>query len=291
MVRTDTEISQFLKTRRSALSPREVGLPEGVNRRRVRGLRREEVALLAGVSVDYYTRIEQGRGNGVSASVLDAVADALLLTGDERAYLHNLAGRTPHRTGGADGACVPPAVPRQAVRPELRQLIGAMDRVPAVVLGRGLDVLAWNRLLARLWPGLDDLPDEELNLARSVFRDDWTSALHDDLASIRRDVVAKLRADTGRDPEEPRLCAVVMDLRRENAHFEELWQAREVRERPHGTHRLRHPWVGELTLDFEKTVLPADDGQVLMTYSAAPGSVSEERLALLASARHEPATA
>ncbi|RKS06384.1 helix-turn-helix protein [Nocardiopsis sp. Huas11] len=284
MVNADAEISRFLKGRRAVLTPRLVGLPEGVNRRRVRGLRREEVALRAGVSVDYYTRIEQGRGGRVSASVLDAIADALMMSGVERGYLHDLAdagARGPAEPAG-DGRCVPPEAPRPRVRPALVALVDAVDRVPAMVLGRSLDLLVWNRMTGRLWPGVDDLPESELNLARMVFRDDDAEVPHVDPEAMRRALVAKLRVESARDPDDPRLCAVVMDLRRRSTRFAELWGEAEVSEHPFGVHRLLHPEVGELELHYSKAVLPGDSGQVLMTYCAEPGSPSEERLGRLA---------
>ncbi|MFC3997790.1 helix-turn-helix transcriptional regulator [Nocardiopsis sediminis] len=287
MMHSEAELSLFLKARRAALDPEQVaGLPRTLNRRRVRGLRREEVAQLAGVSVDYYTRIEQGRGGAVSAEVLGALSDALRLSDTERTYLRNLAGRNTRRSGAssADGVCAPPAMPRQRVRPELRTLLTAMERVPALIMGRALDLLAWNEPLARLWPGLELLGDDDLNLARLLFLDPQAAALHIDLDAMRREVVAKLRADSGADPDEPRLCGVVQDLRDGSPAFRGLWEEREVREQPHGIHRLRHPVAGELTLYFEKMPLPADPGQTLLTYAAEPGSPSEERLRLLVAA-------
>ncbi|GAA1090116.1 helix-turn-helix domain-containing protein [Nocardiopsis composta] len=285
MVHSAAELSLFLKARRGSLTPEEVGLPDGINRRRVRGLRREEVAQLAGVSVDYYTRIEQGRSGAVSDEVLQALARALVLSADERRYLHNLAGNITRRSARAARAtepCTPPETPRQTVRPELRALLRSMAGTPAAVFGRGLDILAWNPVMGRLWPGLDDLPEAELNLPRLLFTDPAAAALHADADLLRGEVVARLRADTGRDPEEPRLCAVVTDLQRSSALFRELWETHRVEEAPHGAHRLRHPQAGELTLHFEKLPLPADPGQFLLVYAPEPGSPSEERLALLA---------
>ncbi|MBB4934659.1 transcriptional regulator with XRE-family HTH domain [Lipingzhangella halophila] len=289
MVRSESEIGQFLKARRSVLTPSRVGLPYGVNRRRVRGLRREEVAQLAGVSVDYYTRIEQGRGTGASVDVLEALADALRMSPDERGYLHNLAGHLPRRAAGTSAAlaedrCSPPEAPRPRVRPELRHLIEAMDRVPALVLGPALDLLAWNGIAGRLWPALGDLPEAELNLARMVFLHPEAADIHLDADTMRREIASKLRAESGRNPDEPRLCGLVMRLRRESATFAELWEAREVLEIPHGTHRLRHPWLGELELHFEKMALPTDSGQTLLSYAAEPGSPSDEALRSLAAA-------
>ncbi|MFC4564760.1 helix-turn-helix transcriptional regulator [Nocardiopsis mangrovi] len=287
MMHSEAELSLFLKARRAALAPEQVEVAPTLNRRRVRGLRREEVAQLAGVSVDYYTRIEQGRGGAVSAEVLGALADALRLSDTERAYLSNLAGRHARRSAaapGAEGACAPPAVPRPRVRPELRALLDAMERVPALVMGSALDLLAWNEPLGRLWPGLDLLGDDDLNLARLLFLDPRAADLHLDVGVLRREVVAKLRADSGRDPDEPRLCGVVRDLRDGSAAFRRLWEEREVREQPHGIHRFRHPRAGVLSLYFEKMPLPADPGQTLLTYTAEPGSPSGERLRLLVTA-------
>ncbi|WP_067974075.1 helix-turn-helix transcriptional regulator [Nocardiopsis trehalosi] len=284
MVHAEAELGLFLKARRAALTPAEVGLPDGVNRRRVSGLRREEVAMLAGVSVDYYTRIEQGRSGAVSTEVLTALADALRLSGDERAYLLNLAGSAagPGRRNGAEGVCDPPAVPRQTVRREVRLLLDAMPAVPAAVLGRGLDVLAWNPLAGRLWPFLADLPEPDRNFARLLFLDPRAAELHADVDDLRREVAARLRADTGRAPDEPRLCAVVQELQRRSPRFRELWEARLVREEAHGVHRFRHPEAGELALYFEKLPLPADPDQMLLVYTPEPGSVSEARLRSLA---------
>ncbi|MDA0564613.1 helix-turn-helix transcriptional regulator [Streptomonospora sp. S1-112] len=280
MVHRDDELGRFLKARRAALTPEQVGLPAGVNRRRVAGLRREEVALLAGVSVDYYTRIEQGRSRTVSPEVLHALAGALRLSGDERAYLDNLAAH--HGRLRADPGCAPPEAPRAAVRPEVHALLNAMGAVPAYVLGPGLDLLAWNRMGALLWPGIDDLPEADLNVAHLVFREPGGAAPHTDTAALRRDITARLRAETGRAPDDPRLCAVVQRLRRSSAEFRELWESHLVEEHPHGTHTLRHPEAGVLTLYFEKLPLPADPGQVLLTYAAAPGSADEEALRALA---------
>ncbi|WP_017623029.1 helix-turn-helix transcriptional regulator [Nocardiopsis chromatogenes] len=282
MAHSLSDLSRFLKSRRAAVDPAQAGVHPTVNRRRVSGLRREEVAQLAGVSVDYYTRIEQGRAGEVSEEVLDALAGALRLTGDERSYLFNLVRHAgPPFAKGADGhdeLCIPPTVPRRRVRPELRELLDSMEGVPAAVLGTGLDLLAWNGPLSLIWPGVDDLPEPELNLARMVFLNPDTANLHGDAETVRRDIVAGLRAAVGRHPDEPRLCAVVVELRRGSARFRELWESHLVAERVHGTHTFRHPRAGELSLRYEKLPLPADPGQTLLLYSAAPGSPAEEGL-------------
>ncbi|MBB5999875.1 transcriptional regulator with XRE-family HTH domain [Streptomonospora salina] len=287
MVRAEAEIGLFLKAHRDALSPEDAGLPDGGSRRRVPGLRREEVARLAGVSVDYYTRIEQGRGGAVSAEVLDVLAGALQLSESERVYLRNVADRRARRPRGAPcsaQAGEEPEMPRQSVRREVRFLIDTMEAVPALVLGRGMDLLAWNRMAERLWPGIGAVPPEELNIARLVFLHPHEAGLHLDPEGMRHDVAAKLRSDSGRCPQDLRLCRVIADLRRDSPRFRELWEAREVREHLHGSHRLGHPAAGELELYFEKMPLPDARDQILLTYTAAPGSVSDERLRLLASA-------
>ncbi|MCN9241201.1 helix-turn-helix transcriptional regulator [Streptomyces sp. RY43-2] len=282
MVDARSELGPFLKGRRAALSPSELGLPEGTNRRRVRGLRREEVAQLAGVSVDYYTRIEQGRATAVSAEILDAVAGALRLDADERRYLHNVAARPTGGSAGEGGVCTPPPVPRQRVRPQVRALLDGLGATPALVLGRGLDVLAWNRALGLLWPLLEEVPEDRLNLALMMFLEPAAGRLHADQEAVREQLVAGLRAASGRTPDEPRLCAVLLELRRLSPRFRELWEARAVAEKRTGRHRLRHPAVGELELGYEKLILPAtgggDEGQELMVYVAEPGSPSEAAL-------------
>ncbi|GAA1998683.1 helix-turn-helix transcriptional regulator [Nocardiopsis rhodophaea] len=291
MVHDHAEIGRFLKAHRSALSPDRVGLPEGHNRRRVRGLRREEVAQLAGVSVDYYTRIEQGRSGAVSHEVLDALSDALHLTRVERDYLQNLARRFARRSGGAgraagpaNGPCAPPDLPPERVRGPVRALIDAMDDVPALVLGGGLNLLAWNRMAGRLMPILDEIAEPHPNMARLLFLHPDVAALHLDLDEMRREVAAKLRADTGRRPDDQRLCRVVTGLKAESPLFRDMWEAQEVRERMNGECRLRHPVVGDLSLHFEKMLMPADPGQMLVTYVAEPGSPAESALRLLAGA-------
>ncbi|MEV5988088.1 helix-turn-helix transcriptional regulator [Streptomyces sp. NPDC052051] len=282
MVDARSELGPFLKGRRAALSPAELGLPEGINRRRVRGLRREEVAQLAGVSVDYYTRIEQGRATAVSAEILDAVAGALRLNADERRYLHNVAVRPTGGPAGEGGVCAPPPVPRQRVRPQVRALLDGLGATPALVLGNGLDVLAWNRALGLLWPPLEEVPEDRLNLALMMFLEPAAGRLHADQEAVREQLVAGLRAASGRAPDEPRLCAVLLELRRLSPRFRELWEARAVAEKRTGRHRLWHPAVGELELGYEKLILPAagngDEGQELMVYVAEPGSPSEAAL-------------
>ncbi|MEO3813828.1 helix-turn-helix transcriptional regulator [Sphaerisporangium sp. B11E5] len=277
------EITPFLKTRRAALDAAALGLPDGPARRRVRGLRREEVAQLAGISVDYYTRIEQGRAPSISDSVVDAVARALRMTPDEHAYLRNIT--LPRRYTGTgcceDGAAGTPHRPE--VRPQIRELLDAMDdTVPAVVYGPGLDVLAWNRIASRIAFDYDTLPEHDLNTARLVFLHPDARALYPDWPGMAAEVVAILRAEVGHHPDLFQVHAVICDLTEASPHFRALWDTQSVLESDHGVKRVLNPQVGELTLTYESFAIPGDTGQRLCTYTAPKGSPTEERLRALA---------
>ncbi|RSO13471.1 transcriptional regulator [Streptomyces sp. WAC 06783] len=273
-VHTEPEIRAFLKARRAALDPAELGLPDGITRRRVRGLRREEVAQLAGISVDYYTRIEQGRANAISEPVLDAIERALRLTAAEARYLRNIAG--PRRPA-------PAPEPERHVRPEIRHLLDALDEtVPAYIQGPGMDVLAWNRLAARLAFDYDTIEPARRNNALLIFLDPSARTLHLDWEEIAESVVGNLRAEAGRSPESPRLCAVICELLDHSADFRRLWEAQSVQERCSGTKRVRHPEAGELVLCYESFRLPQDSEQSLCTYTAPRDSPTERKLRELA---------
>ncbi|MFF9478142.1 helix-turn-helix domain-containing protein [Streptomyces sp. NPDC014733] len=277
MPSAEAEISSFLKARRAALDPDALGLPGGLHRRRVRGLRREEVAQLAGISVDYYTRIEQGRAPAISDGVLDALAGALRLTGGEATYLRNLAShgrRTPGRG---------PDAPGRTVRPEVRQLLHAMDgAVPAMVFGRGLDILAWNTLGGRIGFDLAALAPERRNSALLVFLDPAARALHPDWERVTEQAAAALRAESGRHPDDPRIRTVVGELLDRSPEFRRVWTAQAVSECRYGVKRLVHPEVGTLDITFESLRLSVEDDQLLVTYSAQEGSLTEARLRELA---------
>ena len=267
------ELSDFLRTRRARISPADVGLA-AAERRRVPGLRREELARLAGVSVDYYIRLEQGRG-GVhpSDSVLDALARALRLDAAEHAHLKRIA-RTP--------ASPPPRRPRpQRVRPEVRRLVEGLA-VPAFVLGRRMDVLAWNELAVRLHVDFAALAPRMRNMARLVFLDDASRELYPEWEQVARETAAYLRFEASAAPDDPELHALVGELSTKSPEFGRSWARHDVREKSHGRKRYRHPLVGELELDYETLALPADDRQTLVTYTAEPGSPSESALRMLA---------
>ncbi|GGQ20312.1 helix-turn-helix domain-containing protein [Streptosporangium pseudovulgare] len=267
------QLSEFLKSRRARLSPDVAGTGGFGGQRRVTGLRREELALLAGVSVDYYTRLEQGRARNVSSEVLAAVADALGLDTDERAYLNNLARPAAARRR--------PARP-QKVGPELRQALEALAGVPAYIIGRRLDVLAWNELARLLVADFPALPVTERNMARLVFLDAAAKDLYPDWRTKARDTVSNLRFDAGRHPDDPELAALVGELSLHSADFRRLWADQAVRAKTRGHKRFAHPLLGELDLDYVAMRAPDDPDMTMMIYSAPPGSDAATSLRLLA---------
>jgi transcriptional regulator with XRE-family HTH domain len=279
MGHVEDEITPFLKARRAALDPVALGLPNGVTRRRVNGLRREEVAQIAGISVDYYTRIEQGRAPAISGAVLDAIARALRLTPDEHAFLRNIT--TPGRRNAA-GACA--AAERPVVRPQIQELLDAMaDSVPALVYGPGADILAWNRLATLMYSlDFDAMTEHERNGARLVFLHPGARALYPDWEHVAEDTVSTLRADAGRFPEHGQAYRVMCELRDASPEFRRLWEAQDVLDRDHGVKRITHPELGELVLTYEAFTLPTDPQQRLCTYTAPKGSETEQKLRELA---------
>ncbi|MFI1354098.1 helix-turn-helix domain-containing protein [Streptomyces sp. NPDC020898] len=269
------ELSEFLRTRRARLKPEDVGLPDYGRHRRVPGLRREELAQLAGVSVAYYTRLEQGNGRNVSAEVLDAIARALRLTDAEHAHLTHLAKPKQHKKK--------PSARVQVVRASLRQLLDTMDGVPAYIAGRRTDILAWNGMAASLFGDWAELPPQDRNWARLVFLRPEYHDLFLDWEQKAIDIVCHLRMDAGCYPEDPRLSALVGELSVKSEEFRRLWATHDVKEKSHGVKRMRHPLVGELTLNYESMRLPDDSDQTLIFHHAEPGSPSAEGLRLLAS--------
>jgi transcriptional regulator with XRE-family HTH domain len=269
------ELSEFLRTRRARLKPEEVGLPGFGRRRRVPGLRREELAQLAGVSVAYYTRLEQGNGRNVSAEVLDSIARALRLTDAEHAHLTHLAKPKQHKKK--------PAARTQQVRGTLRTLLDSMDGLPAYVVGRRSDILVWNRMAAAVFGDWAELPPQERNWARLVFLRPEYRDLFVDWEQKAIDIVCALRMHAGCHPDDPRLSALVGELSVKSEEFRRLWATHDVKEKSHGIKRLRHPLVGDLDLNFESFGTLDDSEQSLVTYHAEPGSPSAQALRLLAS--------
>jgi transcriptional regulator with XRE-family HTH domain len=277
------ELRDFLISRRARITPEQAGLPEfGTSARRVLGLRRSELAVLANVSVEYLTKLERGNASGVSDSVLEAVAQALQLDQAETAHLFDLARGA--RT--ASGSRRRP--PQQRVRPGVQRLLDAMPGVPAFVQNGRLDVLAANGLAKALYSDLfeqregqsrgDILP----NHARYTFLDDRSFDFYPDWNKGAADAVALLRAEQGRNPGDRRLNELIGELSR-SERFSSLWAAHNVRWHTTGTKRYHHHIVGDLQLAYEGLEFPADTGQTLITFTAEPGSPSHEALAFLAS--------
>ncbi|KUJ65088.1 XRE family transcriptional regulator [Streptomyces albus subsp. albus] len=270
------ELGEFLRSRRARLRPEEFGLPDHGGRRRVPGLRREELAQLAGVSVDHYVRLEQGRTLHFSTAVLDAVARALRLDAVERDHLYRLA--RPWSEGDRSDAAPEP----QRVRQGLRRLLDSTAEVPAYIVGRNTDVLAWNRLAAALITDFGALPPGQRNLARLVFLDEGMRSLYADWPGKAADVAAYLRLDAGRHPDDPSTAALIGELSAASPEFRELWAEHRIKDKTHGRYSYLHPVVGRLDLGFETLRLPDDPDQALIAHTVEEGSPSETALRLLA---------
>jgi transcriptional regulator with XRE-family HTH domain len=276
-VDTKQEIREFLTSRRARITPDQVELAS-YGPRRVPGLRREEVAVLAGVSIQYYTRLERGDMNGVSESVLSALAGALQLDDAERAHLFDLA-RAAHPT---------PARPRrrhtkQRVRPAVQWTLDAITGAAAFVSNDRLDILAANQLGRALYSELYDTPTRPVNTARFVFLDPRAEVSYADWDRIATETVAILRSAAGRDPYNRELSDLVGELATQSEAFRTRWATHNVRFHNSGTKHFNHPVVGELSLSFNRLDLAADPGLTLFTYTAEPGSRSEDALKLLGS--------
>jgi transcriptional regulator with XRE-family HTH domain len=266
----ENPIGEYLRARRELVHPEEVGIPNLSSRRRVPGLRREEVAMLAGVSSDYYVRLEQGRDQHPSQQVLDALARALQLDDDATAHLHRLAAPPTRRR-------------RHSPRPErapagIVQLIESWGETPAYVQGRYMDVLAVNPLATALAPYY--VKGE--NLVRVAFLDARLRDMYEDWERIAETTVAGLRALVGPDVDDARLNELVGELSVRSERFRQLWARHDARPKRRGTTRIDHPLVGPLELSYEKLPIPDTDRQTLGVYHAAPGSASAQALALLA---------
>ncbi|WP_433543945.1 helix-turn-helix transcriptional regulator (plasmid) [Streptomyces sp. CA-294286] len=293
-----SELGAFLKSRRARVSPAAAG-HAGTGRRRVAGLRREEVADLAGVSVVYYTRLEQGRARNPSDSVLDALVRVLCLDPTERAHLYDLARCTAprasplaaaHRPGDAGGRpdragsgdCAADADDEPPVREDLHRLLAAVGAVPAYLLGPAMDVLAANGLARALVGGLDVPPPGRPNLARHVFLDASARDLYPRWGEVAGQTVGFLRFSAGRRPGDARLGRVVTELSRRSPEFRELWAAQEVTEKSYGTKGFRHPLVGDFDLGYQTLSLPGTEGRSLVVFTA-PDARADSALRLLGS--------
>jgi transcriptional regulator with XRE-family HTH domain len=272
-----SEIREFLASRRARITPEQAGLPVFGGTRRVPGLRREEAAMLAGVSVDYYTRLERGNLKGVSEMVLDALARGLRLDEAERAHLFDLA-----RAAGPTTARPRRRSP-QEVRPSVQRILDAMTSAPAFAQNGRLDVLAANTLGRALYSEMFADPARPANLARFVFSNPRSRDFFTDWDRAANDTVAILRSEAGRDPYDRGLSDLVGELATRSDEFRTRWAAHNVRIHRAGVKHVRHPVVGDLELTYEMMELAADPGLSILTYSAEPGTTSEEALGLLGS--------
>ena len=276
MANLNRELADFLRRTRGQIDPSRAGLPPDGRVRRVPGLRREEVALLAGVSADYYARLEQGRRITPSPAVIEALGRALELDAAGRSHLEDLIGIT-----AAPQARRARSV--QRVRPGLHQLLDSLDGEPALILGRRTDVLAANRMAKALFTDFDRIPPAQRNYARWMFLDENARALFVDWRDHARAAVESLRFEAGRDPEDRATCDLVAELRERSREFDQWWQQHRVHQRTHGSKRLHHPLVGNLTVSFETLALPGDSDTTLFIYTTEPGSPSRHAMDLLAS--------
>jgi transcriptional regulator with XRE-family HTH domain len=271
------EIRDFLASRRAKITPEQAGLPAFGGHRRVPGLRREEVALLAGLSPDYYIKLERGSLAGASDSVLDAVAHALQLDEAERAHLFDLA-RAANTTARPRRRPAP-----QRVRPGVQRILDAMTDAPADVRNGRRDILAANRLGYALYSELYVDPVRPANVARFLFLSPRAGDFFPDWEGTANDLVDNLRAEAGRNPHDRALQDLVGELSTRSQEFRTRWAAHNVRQHQTGRKRLHHPVVGDLELTYEVLALPADAGLSLVVYGAEPGSPSQDGLKLLAS--------
>jgi transcriptional regulator with XRE-family HTH domain len=276
-VDSKNDIREFLATRRARITPQQVGLAT-YGRRRVPGLRREEVAVLAGVSTDYYAQLERGNLSGVSDSVLDAIARALHLDEAEYAHLQDLAraaNTTPHTRRRP--------TPKQHVRPVVRRILDGMTALPAIVVNGRLDLLAANRLGYALYSPVYADSSRSVNLARFCFLNPHATELYVRWDEAANTTVAMLRIEAGRNPNDRALSDLIGELAMRSETFRNRWAAHNVLLHRAGAKQFHHPVVGDLCLAYEVMELSADTGLALTAYSAEPDSPSQDGLALLPS--------
>ena len=270
------EIKEFLSSRRARLTPQQAGLPAYGGKRRVKGLRREEVALLAGVSVDYYVRLERGNLSGASEAVLEALVRALQLDDAERDHLYALA---------RDSDAIPvrrrPAT--KGVRPALQQILEAVSDAPAWIRNSQFDVLAANRMSRALYSSLFADPHRPANTARFTFLDPAAQEFFVDWDRAADDIAAVLRLQAGKNPHDKALSDLIGELSTRSETFRARWADHNVRFHRSGRKKLHHPVVGDLEIDFEAMEFPSDPGLTMVVYTAPAGSPTADALKLLAS--------
>jgi len=270
------DIREFLTSRRAKISPDQAGLPVYGRKRRVAGLRREEVALLAGISVEYYTRLERGTTTGVSEDVLEGIARALQLDEAERVHLNDLVRANAVRP-------VRRRPSQERVRPTVQRILDAMTGAAALLRNGRFDLLAANPLGAALFSEVFADPASAGNLARFTFLNPQATSFFTDWDNVAIDAVAILRAEAGRDPYDRRLSNLIGELSTRSDEFRVRWAAHDVKLHRSGIKRFHHPVVGKLTLAYEALELPGDAGQRISVYTAEPATPSAEALTLLAS--------
>ncbi|MFI5682088.1 helix-turn-helix transcriptional regulator [Streptomyces cellulosae] len=266
-------LGEFLRTRRARVTPEEAGLPTTTGRRRTAGLRREEVAMLAGVSIEYYRRLEQSKQRRPGRAVLEAVARVLRLDPDERSHLFALAEAT------AAPAPAPP--PDRGLRPDVLRMLGLVDPCPAYVLSRANDLLAANTRGLRLLPGIEEWPERQRNTARYTFLHPTARRLYGNWEEVAAATVAHLRAAAGTYPDAPDITGVVGELVVKSEEFAALWQRYDVRNRTNGRKNFSHPSTGTMTLSYEAYEVARTDGHRLIVYQADPGSADHDAMVLL----------
>lgn len=267
------ELGKFLRTRRARISPEQAGIVPGLTRRRVPGLRREELALLAGMSVDYYVHLEQGRATHVSDAVLDSLARVLALTEIEREHLGNLAHPHPRRARSGSAA---------TVSTHVRQLLNLMSDVPTLVMGRRMEVLAWNAA-AEAVLGMSAMTSTGHEVARPFFFDPCLRGRFMNWDAIAADIVGHLRLEAGQYPEDPLLASLVGELAMRSEPFRRLWAHGDVSRKVGGLTRFDHPDVGELQLHYGIQQITDQPFHWIVAYSYVPDSVTGERVQMLLS--------
>ncbi|MGK5556398.1 helix-turn-helix transcriptional regulator [Actinomadura kijaniata] len=267
-------MGEFLKARRSRISPQEAGLPATTGRRRTPGLRREEVAMLAGVSIEYYTRLEQGKQSNPSPPVLEAIAGVLRLNEDERAHLFELANAPATKPAAASR-------PPQQIRAEVRRLLEIVRPYPAYALSRANDLLAANEAGMKLLPGIEEWPVALRNTARYTFLHPQGKRVYGNWDEVASATVAHLRAVAGTYPNAPDVVSLVGELVVKSQEFATLWERYDVRKRTNGRKCFQHPAVGPMTLSYEVLTVARSEGHRLVVYQAEPGTPDHDAMLLL----------
>ncbi|WP_327432800.1 helix-turn-helix transcriptional regulator [Streptomyces sp. NBC_01236] len=280
----DSGLGIFLRTLRGRVTPEDVGLAASAGLRRTPGLRREELATLAGISIDYYARLERGQESNPSPSVVDALARVLRLTGDEHEHLHDLAERAARRTQSGQ-----PTAPDRTLRPDIGTMLESLRPNAAYVISRTMDILATNPGAARLFAGTEGRPAERPNALRFLFLDPVAPKLFADWDEQVRTCVGRIRALAGTDPDIPGLAELVDELALESPEFLRRWQDYDVQPHPRGDKTFRHPEVGDLTLGYQSMQLDGTPGHRLVVFFAEPGTPEHDKLLLLDGAAAETA--